>query len=372
MPKKHDFDMEDVGGRKTVIVLCVDTSNSLYSWQREVNNAIKAFFAELDNEPKARYGTEVAVVAYDTKPRLHAGFTSNKTSIKPISIPDKNASGGWTDIGEALKYSIDLAIGEWKRLKASGIPVYLPWVILFTDGKPENKERNAEQKLMQAASYLQTFEYPQKKNDKILFIGIGVGANVDVELMRKISAHGSVRYLHADNFSMLSKLFKFVGATTVTSVGQEKNYDGHDSSFSFQAPKNDQLDMSGGGFGALEESPVFSSDTMAGFGTPSVSAYQQPAGLFQSSSITPPTAVPQQITFSDQSAARQADFTNPFATQNNNGAPQMPPQQSNPFAAPTQAQPQPVQVTPSKVNPGDLDSLLEEMMRISTSNAFID
>ena len=221
-------------------------------------------------------------------------------------------------------------------------------------------------------SDLQTFEYPQKKNDKILFIGIGVGENVDVELMRKISAHGSVRYLHADNFSMLSKLFKFVGATTVTSVGQEKNYDGHDSSFSFQAPKNDQLDMSGGGFGALEESPVFSSDTMAGFGTPSVSAYQQPAGLFQSSSITPPTAVPQQITFSDQSAARQADFTNPFATQNNNGAPQMPPQQSNPFAAPTQAQPQPVQVTPSKVNPGDLDSLLEEMMRISTSNAFID
>lgn len=338
MQKKFDFDMEDVGGRKTIIVLCVDTSNSLYGWQREVNSAIKAFFAELDKEPKARYGTEVAVVTYDTKPRIHVNFTTEKAEITPITIPAHNPTGGWTDIGEALDFSIDLAIEEWKKLKSKGVPVYLPWVILFTDGKPENKEKNAIEKLLAASERLKSYEFPQKKNDKILFIGIGVGDNVDVGLMRNISAHGKVRYLHANNFSMLSQLFKFVGATTVTNVGRD-NYIDSTQSFSFQAPKSDPIDMSNGGFGNMEQSPVFSGGE--GLFNGANSPIQNQTGpIYPDSPANNSSSVFSEPVFYSSSADNLA-VTN-----------------SEPPSKP--------------VGSTDLDSLLEEMMRISTSNASFD
>lgn len=244
MPRKVKFDSEDYesyGGRKVIIVLCIDTSNSMYSQQKEINTAVNAFMEELDNDAKSRYGTEIAVITYDTTPRIHSPFTYNKKSIPPITIPANNPSGGWTDMGAALEMAIDLATSEYVRVKKTQM-VYLPWIVFFTDGQPENRERNAREKMDRAIVQLQKWEVPKQRTDKIHFIGIGLGDNVDTQLMRRISSHGAARYLHANNLSVLPKIFKFVGATTVKTNDIRVNYDREDELAFYHKPQKSIVD----------------------------------------------------------------------------------------------------------------------------------
>ncbi len=216
MFEKRDF--ESVGGRKTVIVLCIDTSNSVFRYQKQINIAVRAFLDELEMSSEARFGTEVAIVTYDTIPRLHCDFSADKSLIrnKPVVIPKNNESGGWTDMGAALEYAITLVKKRVSKIKNSGSHVYVPWIFLFTDGKPENKTKDADVKMEKAIRELQKYEIPYVSHDKIYYVGVGVGDKVNVSLMKRISAHGSARYIHTNDFSKLSTVFKFLSATTVT------------------------------------------------------------------------------------------------------------------------------------------------------------
>lgn len=229
MQKNIPFNPALSGGCKTIIVLCVDISNSMHKKETVLNKSIRAFLSEIDKDVHSQYCTEVAVVTYDEKPHDFVDFTTKKSDIPEIKIPNpKKRDDGWSDIGKALSYSIDKARTEWALQRNNGM-AYLPWVILFTDGIPENSDNSANKNMQMAIDKLRSLEIPQQNTDKVHFIGIGVGKKVNQELMKRISVYGESRYKHASDFSDLSKVFKFVGATTVTN--KRADFDDIDRSY---------------------------------------------------------------------------------------------------------------------------------------------
>jgi uncharacterized protein YegL len=138
-----------------------------------LNDGLKAFQQDLQEDALARRRVEIAIVTFGKN-----GYQTLQdfTIAGQFVAPNLEADGG-TPMGEAINVALDLVKERKKTYKENGVLYYQPWIFLITDGAP-----NAGSPWREAAQRVQA-----EVNAKALtFFGVGV-AGADMQVLSQIT-----------------------------------------------------------------------------------------------------------------------------------------------------------------------------------------
>jgi uncharacterized protein YegL len=154
------------------VVLLLDTSASMEGYPiQELNRGVKQFFNEITADEVARFSVETSIVTFGGSVKYAMEFTDCSSEV---SVPTFNATG-YTPLGEALNLGLNKIQTQRKRYRDSGVSSYKPWVIILSDGMPNDDWQAAAEKAKSLAA-----------KGKIVYLGIGVGDNIDMNLFSQL------------------------------------------------------------------------------------------------------------------------------------------------------------------------------------------
>ena len=155
------------------VVLLLDVSGSMSGTPiDELNQGLRQFINETAEDEAASMSVELEVITFDSQATVAMPFT-------PICDVDRNpaplVTGGMTCMGAALRLATrDLKMRR-KMYRNSGVSSYKPWVVLMTDGGPNDD-------WLLAANEMRTLG----EKGKIQYIGIEIGDSADHATMCQI------------------------------------------------------------------------------------------------------------------------------------------------------------------------------------------
>lgn len=181
-------------------VLLLDTSGSMGGMPiMQLNEGVRTFKNELQNDPLASKRVEVAVVTFGPV------NVQSEFHTVPNFYPTELETTGDTPMGEAILKGIDLIKKRKKDFKDHGIAYYKPWIILITDGAPTD-EWAAAAAAVRAGEDAKSFA----------FFAIGV-EGASMEILRQISVRQPLKLkglMFREFFMWLSASMKMVSAKT--------------------------------------------------------------------------------------------------------------------------------------------------------------
>jgi uncharacterized protein YegL len=150
------------------ICLCLDTSYSMDGDPiNELNQAILKFYQEIRNDQQTSASCEISIVSFNTDAILVNDFSSviNRN-------PQKLFCTGSTN----MKAGIDLALKVLNQrkdsYKANGLDYYQPWLIIMSDGYPNNPDG-----LHGLQSHIRDLESKRK----LMVLPVGIGKDADLK-----------------------------------------------------------------------------------------------------------------------------------------------------------------------------------------------
>ncbi|MGN0867675.1 MAG: VWA domain-containing protein [Oligosphaeraceae bacterium] len=148
------------------VILLLDTSGSMAGAPiQELNQGLTQFIAETAEDEAASMSVELEVITFDSSASVFIPFT-------PISNVNRNPAPlnawGATAMGAGLKMASKHLKERRKAYQQKGISSYKPWVILMTDGGPNED-------WVEAAREMRTLG----ERGKIQYIGIEIGDYAD-------------------------------------------------------------------------------------------------------------------------------------------------------------------------------------------------
>lgn len=160
-------------------VLLLDTSGSMFGAPiMALNEGIRAFKDELENDPLASLRVETAIVSFDSSVQLVQDFAT----VDALATPVLDASGV-TSTASAVNKAIDMVEERKQTYRDAGIQYYRPWIVLITDGASTD-----EKSQMDAASD----RVRQAENAKQLaFFSIGV-EGADMNELNQMGTRGAM------------------------------------------------------------------------------------------------------------------------------------------------------------------------------------
>ena len=125
------------------VVVLLDTSGSMKGESiRLLNEAMAKFRDEVMCVPETRARMDIAVIAYNSTPKLITNFT-DLDSWQPTTL----TAGGCTDTAEAMQLAMD-CIDEYRgRQSEAGIQVYRPILVHISDGASTSSEEDTQRAL---------------------------------------------------------------------------------------------------------------------------------------------------------------------------------------------------------------------------------
>ncbi len=124
------------------VILLLDTSTSMSGQPiQELSRGVDVFKEDVQRDTKASLSVEVAIVTFGPVQLLQDFVT-----IDQLTPPQLEANG-YTPMGEAIEYAIDLLEGRKEIYKTNGIQYYRPWIFMITDGAPTDSWHNAAQRV---------------------------------------------------------------------------------------------------------------------------------------------------------------------------------------------------------------------------------
>jgi uncharacterized protein YegL len=113
------------------VILLLDTSTSMAGQPiQALNRGVGVFKEDIQRDTKAALSVEVAIVGFGPV-RLIQDFTTME-EFTPVPLE----ADGFTPMGEAIGYAIDLLENRKAIYKENGIQYYRPWIFMITDGAP--------------------------------------------------------------------------------------------------------------------------------------------------------------------------------------------------------------------------------------------
>ncbi|MBL1177583.1 vWA domain-containing protein [Pantanalinema sp. GBBB05] len=152
------------------VVLLLDTSTSMAGKPiEELRRGVQIFKEEIQKDTKAALTVEVAIVTFGP-----VQLVQDFATIEQMQVPELVADG-YTPMGEAIEYGLNLLEGRKEIYKGHGVQYYRPWIFLITDGAPTDSWQNAAQRIKQGES-----------QRKFCFFAVGVDG-VDLETLKQIA-----------------------------------------------------------------------------------------------------------------------------------------------------------------------------------------
>ena len=155
------------------VILLLDTSGSMSGAPiQELNQGLRQFIAETAEDEAASMSVELEVITFDSAASVFLPF-------KPISSVDRNPDPldamGTTALGAGLNMASRHLKERRKAYQQKGISSYRPWVILMTDGGPNDD-------WVDSAREMRTLG----EQGKIQYIGIEIGDQAAHETLCRI------------------------------------------------------------------------------------------------------------------------------------------------------------------------------------------
>jgi uncharacterized protein YegL len=121
-------------------VLLLDTSTSMSGAPiAALNEGLQAFERDLKEDALAGRRVEVAIVTFgDGGVRVVQEFVTARGFTAP-----RLSTGGMTPMGGALRAGLNLLRNEKQKYKENGISYFRPWMLLITDGAPNDEWQSA-------------------------------------------------------------------------------------------------------------------------------------------------------------------------------------------------------------------------------------
>lgn len=187
------------------VVLLLDVSGSMEGEPlKELNTGVQQFFRETSDDETASMSVEAEVITYGGEVKIAVPFSPIHEAVVPTL-----ESNGCTPMGEALRLASKELSARRRLYKNQGIASYKPWVILMTDGMPNDDWRKAAEEMKSLG-----------EQRKITYIGIGIGEQANFNTLREIlPAHpGPVKLkglCFKEFFRWLTDSLKSVSASSV-------------------------------------------------------------------------------------------------------------------------------------------------------------
>lgn len=170
--------------QKCLCVLVLDTSGSMSIDEpgspiipiNELNKGLQRFQKELLSDSTTSDRLEVAIVTFDSEiktvqqPALLTDFTMPTLEL-----------GGSTCMIDGISEAIDLVSERKQYYKDHGIPYCRPWIVMMTDGYPDDDQDVAGMSLRIKNAHV---------HKEFAFMPIGVGNNIKDDVMLDLAQAG--------------------------------------------------------------------------------------------------------------------------------------------------------------------------------------
>jgi uncharacterized protein YegL len=177
----------------------------------ELNAGLKQFIQETANDEAASMSVELEVITFDSYANVVMPFT-------PISDVERDPSpliaNGMTAMGAGLALAYKDLQERRKLYSDNGISAYKPWVILMTDGGPNDEWQESARKMRELG-----------EKGKIQYIGLEIGDSVDHSTMLSIlPANSGPVKLKGLRFKQFFKwLTDSLSSVSASTVSEEDN-----------------------------------------------------------------------------------------------------------------------------------------------------
>lgn len=207
---KNDFSAEAAENyeQKCLCVLVLDVSGSMRGTPiEELNKGLKDFYEEISSDVTTSQRLKISIITFS-----NTVITLQEPAlVENITMPTLTASGS-TEMVNAINYAIDMVDARKKWYKETNQNYYRPWIILMTDGEPDD-----DQDVAGLAQRIQN----DTRNKRYAFLPIGVeGANMAV--LDQIKGNIPAMKLQGTKFSSFFKWLSASMGTIVTSEEEKK------------------------------------------------------------------------------------------------------------------------------------------------------
>lgn len=154
------------------VILLLDTSYSMEGEPiKQLNAAVRQFLRETADDEAASMSVELEIIKFDSYAQIVTPFTqiSDITSYQDMEL------GGATSLGAGLTLAKAELETRRKMYQRAGISSYKPWVIVMTDGEPND-------------AWQQPADDMRNLSEKIgiMYLGVGIGEMANMELLGEI------------------------------------------------------------------------------------------------------------------------------------------------------------------------------------------
>jgi uncharacterized protein YegL len=160
--------------QKCLCVLVLDTSYSMEGTPiQELNAGLQSFQRELLKDEITRDRLEVAIVTFDSE----VNVIQSPALLTEFTMPVLKENGS-TRMIDGLQEAISLVENRKLYYKAHGITYYRPWIVMMTDGYPDDG---------QDVDGMSKTIADSTNAKKFIFMPIGVGNDFSESVLKKLA-----------------------------------------------------------------------------------------------------------------------------------------------------------------------------------------
>ncbi len=168
--RKPNKEIANKGELHCPCVIAIDTSGSMCDDEQKLNEAIKTFIDAIKSDPMAKGRVEPMIITFNSTVDVVSTFGP----VYDYDVPTVTCSGT-TSFYRAIDQALDEIELRKKEYRDVQSPFYRPWLMVFTDGYPTDKDNGVSTRLLQA-----------QKNKKVVFFSCAIGDGCDEELLKSL------------------------------------------------------------------------------------------------------------------------------------------------------------------------------------------
>ena len=154
------------------VTLLLDVSGSMSGQPiSELNAAVAQFVRETQADEAASMSVELEVITFGSTADVMQPFTP----MASVTPPSSFCANGMTSMGAALRLAERDLKARRDLYRAQGVSSYRPWIVLMTDGGPNDNWQDVAARLRAEA-----------ERGKFMYIGVEIGNSADHATMCQI------------------------------------------------------------------------------------------------------------------------------------------------------------------------------------------